>query len=265
MGRSLDPKSIKSAQRVFEVLEYFDEEHPEASVTDISRRYGYPQSSASELLSYMVHLGYLRRSARGRKFQLSMRVAMLGTWVQPQLVRNGKLLRLMDDLADDVGASVVLASSVGVRVQCVHVVRRHSFAPRQGEFLDLLSSAEGHALLLTTDRSLVRKYVHRINSEMAPDVDRIRFEDLAVELDGASLRGYVRRQGENGAQYSILIPNADRHEQLSLSVHAPSGAREEDVVRAMRSIVSRTLGLVSVGSAMPPHVTHARQLVKYAR
>ncbi len=265
MGRSLDPKSIKSAQRVFEVLEYFDEEHPEASVTDISRRYGYPQSSASELLSYMVHLGYLRRSDRGRKFQLSMRVAMLGTWVQPQLVRNGKLLSLMDDLADSTGASVVLASRVGVRVQCVHVVRRHGFAPRQGELLDLLASAEGQALLLTTDRSLVRKYVHRINSEMEPEMERYRFDELAQDLDGASLRGYVRRQGEHGAQYSILIPNANRHEQLALSVSVTAGVREEDVVRAMRQIVSRTLGLVSVGSAMPPHVVNSRQLVKYAR
>src|SRR3546814_17571098 len=78
MGRSLEAKSIKSAQRVFEVLEYFDEEHPEASVTDISRRYNYPQSSASELLSYMVHLGYFRRSRNGRRFRLSSEERRVG-------------------------------------------------------------------------------------------------------------------------------------------------------------------------------------------
>src|SRR3546814_14038743 len=98
MERELEGKSIKSAQLLFEVREYFDEEHPEARGTEISRRYNYPQSSASELLSYMVHLGYLRRSRNGRRFRLSMRVAMLGSWVQPDLVRNGRLLRLMDTL-----------------------------------------------------------------------------------------------------------------------------------------------------------------------
>lgn len=265
MKRSLEAKSIKSAQRVFEVLEYFDEDHPEASVTDISRRYGYPQSSASELLSYMVHLGYLRRGSRGRNFQLSMRVAMLGSWVQPKLVRTGKLLRLMDDLADETGCSVVLAANNGVRLQCVHAVRRTPDVPRQGDMMPLLHSAEGRALLLTAERELVRKYVHRLNSESEEGEERIRFDDLAAELDGASARGYVRMTSEDGASFAILLPNTDRAEQLSLCVRARAGANEQDIVRAMRSIVSRTLGLVSVPSAMPPHITQPRQLARYAR
>ena len=265
MGRSLEAKSIKSAQRVFEVLEYFDEEHPEASVSDISRRYGYPQSSASELLSYMLHLGYLRRGSRGRTFRLSMRVAMLGAWVQPQLVRNGRLLRLIDDIADETGASVVLATSSGVRLQCLHSVRRSSEAPRQGDLLPLLGCAEGRALLLTCDRELVRKYVHRLNSEVEHEEQRIRFDDLAADLDASSARGYVRQVDAQGSHFAILIPNNDRGEQLALCVRAPAGASEEAIVRAMRSIVSRMLGLVSVPSAMPPHVTSPRQLMRAAR
>lgn len=265
MKRSLEAKSIKSAQRVFEVLEYFDAEHPEASVTDISRRYGYPQSSASELLSYMVHLGYLRRGSRGRTFQPSMRVAMLGAWVQPQLVRSGKLLRLMDELASETGGSVVLATNSGVRLQCVHAVRRAPDAPHQGDLLPFLRTAEGRALLLTAERELVRKYVHRLNSEVEDEAERIRFDELASDLDSASARGYVRMVGETGAAFAILLPNTERNEQLSLCVRAPAGANEEAVVRAMRSIVSRTLGLVSVPPAMPPHVTQPRQLAHYVR
>lgn len=265
MGRSLEAKSIKSAQRVFEVLEFFDEDRPEASVTDISRRYGYPQSSASELLSYMVHLGYLRRSPNGRKFRLSMRVAMLGAWVQPELVRNGKLLRVIDALANDTGSTVVLATNVGVQLHCLHVVRRDHTAPRQGDLLPLLHSAEGRALLLTADRELVRKYVHRLNSEAADSAERIRFEDLASELDAGSARGHVRLVDEKSSAFAILIPNADRTEQLALCVRAGPGANEEAIVRTMRGVVSRTLGLISVPSALPPHVTAPRQLARLSR
>jgi DNA-binding IclR family transcriptional regulator len=265
MGRSLEAKSIKSAQRVFEVLEYFDADRPEASVTDISRCYGYPQSSASELLSYMVHLGYLRRGSRSRSFRLSMRVAMLGVWVQPELIRNGRLLRLIDEIADETGATVVLATNTGVRLQCLHVVRRDRDAPHQGDLLPLLQSAEGRALLLTAERELVRKYVHRLNSEAEDENGRVRFDDLAADLDGASARGYVRLVDDQGSAFAILIPNSDRSEQLALCVRAPAGAREEVIVRVMRSIVSRTLGLVSVPSALPPHVTSSRQLMQMAR
>src|SRR3546814_556999 len=221
--------------------------------------------SASELLSYMVHLGYLRRSRNGRRFRLSMRVAMLGSWVQPDLVRNGRLLRLMDTLADDTGATVVLATNVGVRLQCLHVVRRDCEAPRQGDLLPLLHSAEGHALLLTAERELVRKYVHRLNSEVADESERVRFDDVAADLDAGSARGYVRQVDDRSSSFAILVPNADRSEQLSLCVRAGAGANEDAIVRAMRGVASRTLGLIGVPSALPPHVTTPRQLARVGR
>ena len=265
MSRSVEAKAIKSAQRVFEVLEYFDADHPEASVSDISRRYGYPQSSASELLSYMVPLGYLRRGRRGRTFRLSMRVAMLGAWVQPGLVRNGRLLRLMDELADLTGGSVVLASNTGVRLQCLHVVRRTPHAPQQGEFLSLLHSAEGRALLLTADRELVRKYVHRLNAEVEDEAMRVPFSALAEDLDASSARGYARWVDEQGSGLAILLPSTDRDEPLALAVRSTGSANETAIVQAMRGIVCRTLGLIAVPSVLPPHVTSARQLVRVAR
>jgi hypothetical protein len=120
-------------------------------------------------------------------------------------------------------------------------------------------------LLLTSDRELVRKYVHRLNAEAESEEERIRFDELAADLDGSSARGYVRKVDAQGSAFAILIPNTDRGEQLALCVRAPAGAREDVIVRVMRSIVSRTLGLVSVPSAMPPHVTAARQLVQMAR
>lgn len=265
MPRSVEAKAIKSAQRVFEVLEFFDAEHPEASVSDISRRYGYPQSSASELVSYMVHLGYLRRGSRVRTFRPTMRVAMLGAWVQPDLVRNGRLLRLMDELSAETGGSVILATNSGVRLQCLHVVRRAEDAPHQGDLLPLLHSAEGRALLLTSDRELVRKYVHRLNAEQEDESLRLKFGELADDLDASSARGYARWTSEAGCSFAILLPNSDRAEPLALSVRAGPGANEEAIVQAMRRIVSRTLGLICVPSPLPPHVSSPRQLVRASR
>ena len=221
MARSLEAKSIKSAQRVFEVLEYFDFDHPEASVTDISRRYGYPQSSASELLSYMVHLGYLRRGSRNRSFRLSMRVAMLGVWVQPELVRNGRLLRLIDDLADETGATVVLATNTGVRLQCLHVVRRDRDAPHQGDLLRCSARPRAERCCSPPSANWSARSLHRLNSEAEDESDRIRFDDLAADLDASSARGYVRMVDERGSAFSVLIPNADLSVPLALCVRAP--------------------------------------------
>ena len=53
------PNKAKIARRVIEVLDFFDDENREASVMDIVRRYGRPQSSTSELLASLVELGLL--------------------------------------------------------------------------------------------------------------------------------------------------------------------------------------------------------------
>jgi DNA-binding IclR family transcriptional regulator len=175
------------------------------------------------------------------------------------------LLRLIDTLADDVGATVVLATNVGVRLQCLHVVRRDHRAPHQGDLLPLLHTAEGLALLLTAERELVRKYVHRLNSEVSDESERVQFDNIAADLDAGSARGYVRLVDDQSSSFALLIPNADRSEQLALCVRAGAGASEDVIVRAMRGVVSQKLGLVGVPSPLPPQVTAPRQLAHLVR
>src|SRR5271165_3126987 len=122
MFRSLSPKKIKSAQRVLEVLQYFNADREEATVMDIAREMGYPQSSTSELLGCLVALGYLHRDRFARTYRPTARVALLGAWVQPKLFRRGHLLPMIDRLADETGLTVFLASKVGLTVQFIHVV-----------------------------------------------------------------------------------------------------------------------------------------------
>ena len=168
MGSSVDPKKIKSAQRVLEVLEFFDDERQEATVMDIARAMGYPQSSTSELLGCLVVLGYLHRDRYARTYRPTARAAVLGAWVQPTLFRHGRLLPMMDQLAAESGAAVVLASKVGVEVQYIHTVTPAGVSAEAwtpGSHGRLLHTAAGRALLSTSDNDLVRKLVHRLNAE----------------------------------------------------------------------------------------------------
>lgn len=79
---------IKTARRIFEVLEYFDEVQQPASLKDMSIHFGYPVSSASALLKSMVVMGYLDYDAYSRTYMPTMRIATLGNWVQGALDRK---------------------------------------------------------------------------------------------------------------------------------------------------------------------------------
>jgi len=252
MGHALDPKKVKSAQRVLEVLEYFNAERQEGTVMDIARTCGYPQSSTSELLSCLVFLGYLRRDLYARTYKPSARVAVLGSWIQPHLFRSGNLLPLMDELAVDSAATIVLASRVGMEVQVVHVV-----TPGVGERADiatgdtarLLHSAPGKVLLTTVSPDYLRKIVHRLNAE-APEELRLRYDDLTAGLAEVRANGYaVGHIDDQRAMISVLLPQSRTEEQLSLSICASPAAiaaNEDRYVQLLRAAVTRHLGLVNV-------------------
>lgn len=250
MARSLDPKKIKSAQRVLEVLEYFNKDRQEGTVMDIARTFNYPQSSTSELLSCLVALGYLRRDLRARTYKPSARVAVLGAWVQPELFRHGELLPMMDVLAEDCAAEVFLASRVGVAVQVFHTVRAcDGEAMRPGDTIRLLSTAPGKVLLTTIDRDQVRKLVHRINAESADHL-RVRADDLIEELDQIRARGFALQTDEGEAMISVLVPQSGGAEPLAITLRAASADVEmnlESYVSQLRAAVSRHVGLVDVG------------------
>ncbi len=260
MARSLDPKKIKSAQRVLEVLEYFTDGRSEATVMDIAREMGYPQSSTSELLGCLVALGYLHRDRYARTYRPSARVALLGAWVQPTLFRNGRLLPMMDELAEEAGATVVLATKAGLDVQYIHAI---SASPEEevywstGAKAPLLHSAVGKALLSTTDPDLVRKLVHRLNADAEPEM-RVSYETLAADLREIRANGYAVGLLENGGGIAaVLLPQASAEEQLVLGIcglDKDFAERTEDYVRMLRAAVARHLGPVVASSKPAPYL-----------
>jgi DNA-binding IclR family transcriptional regulator len=265
MGRSLDPKKIKSAQRVLEVLEYFNDQRTEASVMDIARSMGYPQSSTSELLSCLVALGYLHRDRYARTYRPSARVALLGAWVQPNLFRHGRLLPMMDELAQESGASVVLATKAGLEVQIIHAI---SVTPEEeiywstGAKAPLLHSAVGKALLSTTDPDLVRKLVHRLNADAEPEM-RVSYDTLAEDLrqiraDAYASSGFLET---GGGITAVLLPQTHSDEQLVLGICGLSkdfAEHTEDYVRMLRAAVARHLGPVVAASQPAPYIPAPR-------
>ncbi|MEI9927022.1 MAG: helix-turn-helix domain-containing protein [Sphingomonas sp.] len=193
MANTCDPKNVKSAFRALEILEFFSGGESSTTVTEISRRYAYPQSSTSELMNCLVALGYLRRDERGRRFLPTSRLATIGAWVQPRLFRQGGLLAAMDEIASSTGCATVLAGYNMSRLQYLHVVGsaelRADVTAEDGA-LALLRTAEGRAMLATFSDSYARGLVHRLNSEV-DEPYRVRFADLQEERNAFSRSGYV--------------------------------------------------------------------------
>src|ERR1035437_10867635 len=88
---------VKSAARVLQILEFFDEVKRPTSVAEVAEHHGWPHSSSSVLMRSLVALGYLHYDPSERSYFPSTRVALLGDWIQDNRFKDGQLMRLMHD------------------------------------------------------------------------------------------------------------------------------------------------------------------------
>jgi DNA-binding IclR family transcriptional regulator len=265
MVRSLDPKKIKSAQRALEVLEYFSDARPTATVMDIARSMGYPQSSTSELLNCLVSLGYLRRDRDARTYRPTARVAVIGSSVQPELFRKGRLLSILDHLAEEAGVTVTLSHKVGMAMQYVHVVRSEGDESPMEPTCGLATSAAGKALLAAFDPLLVRRLVHRINAE-TEGADRVCATALADDLRASSIRGYAVHTEDGRAGLSMLISQAKDGHALALSIHCPADffqANSEWLLQMVRGSIARLNNPALARPLVEPEVQSTEVLRRY--
>ena len=204
----------KIAKRVIEVLEYFDDQHREATVMDIVRRYDRPQSSTSELLSSLVELGLLHKNPYSRSYSLTARAALLGVAGQDPVVRDGRLVRLLDRLVAQTGLSVALYGMVGLRTQIVTWrpgTRCHAGAVRglRGGLQEPLSdSAAGWLLLSTIAPQRCEGVLRRLNAEAAEE-RRFHLAEMAARLQQCRETGTVHGPagfGSRGQLMAMLLP-----------------------------------------------------------
>jgi IclR family KDG regulon transcriptional repressor len=110
---------VKSAGRVFEVLELFDVERQAMTATSIARALKYPASSTVALLKSMVSLGYLSHDPGERTYFPTIQLAAVSRWLEDSFFVEGHLLELMDDLAVATGENVMLCWQTELTMQFV--------------------------------------------------------------------------------------------------------------------------------------------------
>ena len=230
-------KKIKSADRVLEIFEMFNERRTAVTVMDVARALNAPQSSTSELLGSLVRRGYLVRERGARMFRPTARVALLGAWVHPALFRNGTLLKMMDNLREQTGLGVVLSSMVGISLQHVHTVGELPEEMLGESGCRLLHSPFGHVILSMKFSQEVRLLVQRINAECDLDV-HVLHKELSERLLAVSKRGVAVDEVVPGwSAIAVLLPQAVREPKKRLK----SNNRLIDTINSGRFAVCHPL------------------------
>lgn len=216
----------KIARRVVEVLEFFDDNHPQATVMDIVRRYDRPQSSTSELLSSLVELGLLHKDPYSRSYRPTVRAALLGATTQADMVRDGRLVRFMDRLAAQTGLSVILYGKIGLEAQIVnlrHGAQSPSWVKSNffGGMKEALGrNAAGWLLLSTLEPDVLDGALRRLNAE-AGEAEKFNQREMHFRVGEAARSNIATGPagfGSSGSMVATLLPGSPHEDRLAVGI-----------------------------------------------
>lgn len=223
--------TVKSARRVFEVLEHFDRTRAPLSLKDVCEQHGYPPSSGAAILKSLVLLGYLEYDKRSRTYLPTMRIAALGSWVVTDLFGGLNIIELMERLCTETGLAVVLATQSDLHCQYAHVLNpldsgaTLSFDVTPGTLRPLARSGLGRLLLsCRTDRS-IHSVVRRIDAAREPGEDKIDLDELMTSVNKIRRDGYVISHGlvTNGVGImGALLPETPFRRVFAIGLGAAS-------------------------------------------
>jgi DNA-binding IclR family transcriptional regulator len=217
---------VKSASRVFQILELFDSIRSETSAVVLSKITGVPQSSTSVILRSMVVLGYLDFDARRRTYIPSSRVSLLGNWVDPYFVREGPVIGMMKEVAEATDHNVVLVTRNRLMVQIVHVIpssKTNQPIISVSSAGSILNTATGEALLSQhSDEEIVRlARIHngqRRSTESGIESRTVLENIRLVRHQGYSLQ--VNRSASDGWVMAMPLPTYWENKSFAIGVGA---------------------------------------------
>ncbi len=224
---AVQSNKAKIAKRVIEVLDYFDDEHPTATVMDIVRRYDRPQSSTSELLSSLVELGLLYKEMHTRSYSLTPRAAMLGSTAQPSFVRDGRLNSLVERLSEQTQLSVGVFGMVGLDCQIFSwqngepPLRASNPKGLYSGMLERLSdTAIGWLLLSAVERNRREGMLRHLNADAAPNRQFV-YRDMIEKVEQARDCGFATGPmgyGSIADACAVLIPGTGLKRPMALAL-----------------------------------------------
>jgi len=245
-GEAMTNNVIKSADRVFGVLELFRDQQAPLTATEICKYLDYPKSSADALLKSLVSLGYLSLDSSSMRYFPSRRLTQLGDWLPRLLLGEGDTLSMLDELHETTGETITLSMPNGLAMQFISAIPGTfpiSLNIREGQTIPIFATAVGIAQLGTRSDGDVEKLVKRANRLAARSDERVDIRALKQEIESARSDGYVeaydRVLTDTGA-IAMALPRSQLDRTLVVAVGGLSErikANRVQIIQKMRKSI----------------------------
>ena len=208
----MNEQSVKSADRVLDILELFRQHKAPMGVRQIAEYFGYPKVSTSVLLKSMAAKGYLSYDRNAHTFIPTMRVALLGDWLQDSVGSGQHVERMVQRLGGLTGETVVVAARNDIWSQVVLVqpsTYEIQYLPSAGSRRPLAFSGTGFALLAAmNDDEIERVYRASRARLFRSDLPHERTFDVTIdEVAKVRKHGFAMTRGMTTTGATVIVMN----------------------------------------------------------
>lgn len=242
---------VKSAGRVFEVLEMFRRSRRQLTAAEIGQALGYPKSSTNALLKSLVALGYLVFDARTTRYFPSLSVTQLGDWIPSIVLASGDAFEILAEVHEATQETVTLTVRSEANCRFLRVIPGTfpiSLRMTEGFEAPLFTTAVGIAILSQLTDDEVTALVERTNLRARRKAERVDPARVLRDVRDVRVRGYSTVYDalfpDTGA---IAVPFPSDVEGFPMAIGV-GGLRdrikrnEQAIFKAMRASVARHVG-----------------------
>ena len=159
-------RTVKSAERTLALLELFSLYGRPMTIGEIRKELVLPRSSANELVSTLLHRGFVEYEPTTHAYVPSLRVAMLGAWLYD--FHGINLDTELDLLVKRYGVTAILAMRNGVHTQYVRIQWPDTpgeLEVQSGQLRPITATSVGRAILSTLEPDALPPIIRRCNAE----------------------------------------------------------------------------------------------------
>lgn len=240
---------VKSAARVFAILEVFDRERRPLRLKDICETLEQPTSSLAALLKSITAQGYLAYDNKTRTYFPTARLAKIASWVPFEAFEQGVVSEVLRRLQKQTGETAILAAQHGIYVeyeQTVNAAEGMNLRIEPGT--RRLTVQTGTGWLLLNKRPRLEAIAVYEETIAAGVLDRRKFSRAAFLacLDDHAERviSFVRARDIviptahwGGGMVSALIPVPEGHRPLALGVGGPADRLEANIEKISQALL----------------------------
>jgi DNA-binding IclR family transcriptional regulator len=237
---------VRQIVNVLELMEFFAERGRPASLAEISRHFGWPRSSAFNLLGTLANRGYLYEPQAKQGYYPSSKWLPLVSKIDQAAPIPAALRDLVQAVRDRTNETAVLAGISAMRaiflcaVESAQAIR---YTAHVGKTVPLHTTATGRALLTQLPEQTRATILRRTNFERYTPASLMSIEaverEMALSLDRGYFEGIAEYSLDLGG-YALALNHRER--QLALLVAGPLwrvAPMKDDILRIMREEISR--------------------------